>query len=188
MSIPYLSGHPFLQCTRFCINGCSDSIVSIPYLSGHPFLHQQLFLRLELTDVCQSPIYRDTHFYTAELASKKPIISNVSIPYLSGHPFLRKYRWVPSSQKKPCQSPIYRDTHFYSSAYWILRNYKKSAVSIPYLSGHPFLHSRNSEYNLWSGLCQSPIYRDTHFYPHPQNRLILCGLPASILQVFIRQF
>ena len=35
-------------------------------------------------------------------------------------------------------------------------------------------------------MCQSPIYRDTHFYP--QNCLILCGLPASILQVFIRQF
>ena len=37
-------------------------------------------------------------------------------------------------------------------------------------------------------MCQSPIYRDTHFYPHPKNCLILCGLPASILQVFIRQF
>ena len=61
-------------------------------------------------------------------------------------------------------------------------------MSIPYLSGHPFLHTAEKGMAEIKELCQSPIYRDTHFYPHPKNCLILCGLPASILQVFIRQF
>ena len=92
--------------------------------------------------------------------SKKP--KDVSIPYLSGHPFLLK-------------------------ADEVIENIED--VSIPYLSGHPFLPREKSlfaRFRDW--LCQSPIYRDTHFYPPPQNCLILCGLPASILQVFIRQF
>ena len=134
--IPYLSGHPFLLTFQKSMSTGYD--VSIPYLSGHPFLQETYLSNGKIIYLlCQSPIYRDTHFYQDELAGTENRI-NVSIPYLSGHPFLH--------------------TTFLAAS------------------------------ELCISECQSPIYRDTHFYPHPQNCLILCGLPASILQVFIRQF
>ena len=39
-----------------------------------------------------------------------------------------------------------------------------SNVSIPYLSGHPFLQADDEAENNSEKMCQSPIYRDTHFY------------------------
>ena len=38
--------------------------------------------------VCQSPICRDTHFYTGNGTSTGGKRLLVSIPYMSGHPFL----------------------------------------------------------------------------------------------------
>ncbi len=52
--------------TRFKDALYLDPIVSIPYLSGHPFL-QNHNKKTKTYFVCQSPIYRDTHFY--DLAS-----------------------------------------------------------------------------------------------------------------------
>ena len=89
--------------------------VSIPYLSGHPFLRTPLYGVWALTSkVCQSPIYRDTHFYIGKDPVALYLNDDVSIPYLSGHPFLHTASAV-------CNS--------------------NSNVSIPYLSGHPFLQS-----------------------------------------------
>ena len=39
--------------------------------------------------MCQSPIYRDTHFYRDMSDAEGSDDDDVSIPYLSGHPFLR---------------------------------------------------------------------------------------------------
>ena len=39
-----------------------------------------------------------------------------------------------------CQSPIYQDTHFYKDIE-NMRYFEIEFVSIPYLSGHPFLPS-----------------------------------------------
>ena len=61
-----------------------------------------------------------------------------------------------------CQSPIHRDTHFYKAE--INGEVKRIYVSIPYTSGHPFLHREAEENYLQYPLCQSPIHRDTHFY------------------------
>ena len=87
----------------------------IPYLSGHPFLHWP-HLVCNTVDYCQcqSPIYQDTHFYDNMPKSPKIILDIV------------------------CQSPIYQDTHFYQ----LMENsstFTEPIVSIPYLSGHPFL-------------------------------------------------
>ncbi len=112
--------------------------VSIPYLSGHPFLHKtpRVDGGAHLT-TCQSPIYRDTHFYSEGKweATKDPV--PVSIPYLSGHPFLQKMTAITITNFM-CQSPIYRDTHFYIGG-TPLATIIGRIVSIPYLSGHPFL-------------------------------------------------
>ena len=206
MSIPYLSGHPFLRVVeKATVNPVS--IVSIPYLSGHPFLplwsylywhlllvcvnplsigtpistHFHKELRALSHIVCQSPIYRDTHFYMkneyivvtgcvnplsigtpiSTFAAPEPKMENpriVSIPYLSGHPFLLSINCMDSTRQIPCQSPIYRDTHFYSPG-------------------------RRKTSRKHSEMCQSPIYRDTHFYRcflRAMLRTYWCVNPLSI--------
>ena len=112
VSIPYLSGHPFLHDSN-CWWTTYDT-VSIPYLSGHPFLQTDAFRQVLLRQksvnplsigtpiatnmktindlkksLCQSPIYRDTHFYREGMTALLIVLLLVSIPYLSGHPFLR---------------------------------------------------------------------------------------------------
>ena len=86
VSIPYLSGHPFLPELGPAAAALIDR-VSIPYLSGHPFLPSQKGNPFS-SQLCQSPIYRDTHFYYVVKAKKRDNHKTVSIPYLSGHPFL----------------------------------------------------------------------------------------------------
>ena len=186
--------------------------------------------------MCQSPIYRDTHFYeqgeelwkmlkcvnplsigtpisTHSRASVAPVIPHLRVNPLSiGTPISTvrpKERWIATLT---CVNPLSIgtpiSTHSNSN-----RGGIGITVSIPYPSGHPFLRfllpwresimakcvnplsigtpistSVRLETTMCQRMCQSPIHRDTHFYPHPQNCLILCGLPASILQVFIRQF
>ena len=67
-------------------------------------------------NVCQSPIYRDTHFYEADAKAET------------------------EGEAEVCQSPIYRDTHFYAIVVFVVY-LDFFFVSIPYLSGHPFLPS-----------------------------------------------
>ena len=38
-------------------------VVSIPYTSGHPFLQKLSAFSFSIAIGCQSPIHRDTHFY-----------------------------------------------------------------------------------------------------------------------------
>ena len=86
MSIPYLTGHPFLRNIRYPFLSCLA--VSIPYLTGHPFL---LPFRKVLSDLfchCVNPLSNRT-----PISTKNEIINavrkhSVSIPYLTGHPFL----------------------------------------------------------------------------------------------------
>ena len=89
--------------------------VSIPYMSGHPFLQNAEWGCGRPCWRCQSPIYRDTHFYQED--------GRVDIDLSA-----------------VCQSPIYRDTHFYVTI-WSSCSWQWYHVSIPYLSGHPFLPS-----------------------------------------------
>ena len=120
-----------------------EQIVSIPYLSGHPFLHNffrggniccvnPLSIRTPISTVkknldrcqnlmCQSPIYQDTHFYDGTMIDFSKYGCSVSIPYLSGHPFLHTMRiaLLGGSSGGLCQSPIYQDTHFYSVSSWM---------------------------------------------------------------------
>ena len=66
VSIPYLSGHPFLQGIakmrennpKACVNPLSIGTPISTLLSTTDSL---------VSDLCQSPIYRDTHFYKAHL-------------------------------------------------------------------------------------------------------------------------
>ena len=82
-----------------------------------------------------------------------------------------------------CQSPICRDTHFYCGYH--LNIDASIPVSIPYLSGHPFLPPL---YGVWAltpkTMCQSPIYRDTHFYHRKDLAIAVqkvdCVNPLSI--------
>ena len=118
------------------------------------------------SELCQSPIYRDTHFYEPRGWWSARTKIEVSIPYLSGHPFL-PYREEEGGLliEYVCQSPIYRDTHFYGAPRSPAVSLKPIPVSIPYLSGHPFLLYANDGWDgKFTDLCQSPIYRDTHFY------------------------
>ena len=119
------------------INGYYLCNVSIPYLSGHPFLLLMLTAK-EIRTMCQSPIYRDTHFYHEEIAERNPELVT-------------------------CQSPIYRDTHFYNPARF-LRHREIGCVN-PLSIGTPI--STLFPWKRFfpeSKMCQSPIYRDTHFY------------------------
>ena len=191
VSIPYLSGHPFLQTYQFESRKIGN-VVSIPYLSGHPFLRlKRCSLKGKAGDV-SIPYLSGHPFLPSSLSF--PVTSqsrNVSIPYLSGHPFLQTlfsersllvgYCVNPLSIGTPistaaatwepyltdaCQSPIYRDTHFY----YFKKNNKLdySLVSIPYLSGHPFLQTLFSERSLLVGYCVNPLSIGT---PISTNRL-----------------
>ena len=136
--------------------------VSIPYLSGHPFLPDEADAIVETDNtVCQSPIYRDTHFYgIALLMGISTFI--VSIPYLSGHPFLQVANIESESYISGCQSPIYRDTHFYPRREYVIFD-KELCQSPIYRDTHFYSLSGNGGRSEQE-LCQSPIYRDTHFY------------------------
>ena len=88
VSIPYLSGHPFLQVLHENKEKLVISVVSIPYLSGHPFLQESQVLLL--SDSRVNPLSIGTPISTFVFAEQNHLIINfVSIPYLSGHPFLR---------------------------------------------------------------------------------------------------
>ena len=87
--------------------------------------------------MCQSPIYRDTHFYrVAEIATA--ICAICVNPLSIGTPISTARIVKQNTIIVMCQSPIYRDTHFY----------KYAAIG-----GTPLV-----------SVCQSPICRDTHFY------------------------
>ena len=47
-------------------------------------------LNISSIAMCQSPIYRDTHFYAYPIICQEYNCDHVSIPYLLGHPFLRQ--------------------------------------------------------------------------------------------------
>ena len=109
------------------------------------------------------PIYRDTHFYDLE-HEEKTFICPVSIPYLSGHPFLptrSSCAWQPPSH---CVNPLSIGTPISTFCCHPPPLGTFYSVSIPYLSGHPFLPGILRKNRCWNRLCQSPIYRDTHFY------------------------
>ena len=112
--------------------------------------------------MCQSPIYRDTHFYADWLQSTSWKKLHVSIPYLSGHPFLRRKSLIVKISNK-CVNPLSIGTPI--STYCNICSSGNRLVSIPYLSGHPFLLLFDEFYiHIATNMCQSPIYRDTHFY------------------------
>ena len=84
--------------------------VSIPYTSGHPFLQQHSQFGIHIYRMCQSPIHRDTHFYariTSLYTLRRKI---VSIPYTSGHPFLRGWVGDLAHPGLPCVNPLYIGT------------------------------------------------------------------------------
>ena len=132
---------------------------------------------------CQSPIYRDTHFYELKCQNCGASELCQSPIYRDTH-FYGNKKWGNKNMYSLCQSPIYRDTHFYEPrGWWSART--KIEVSIPYLSGHPFLPLMNNKSTAaGKEMCQSPIYRDTHFY-HIERRkgvssLNMCVNPLSI--------
>ena len=162
MSIPYPSGHPFLRYGNRKGRIGRYPVCQSPIHRDTHFYAIYVREKGKLTKMCQSPIHRDTHFYMRTqsrcLTSSMICVNPLSI----GTPISTVRRFMSKKKHdKLCQSPIHRDTHFYL------------LLSI---------------LGIMAILCQSPIHWDTHFYPHPENCLILCGLPASILQVFIRQF
>ncbi len=112
---------------------------------------------------CQSPIYRDTHFYGGKDFMIAIVGGLVSIPYLSGHPFLLLtliFGTITGIWK--CQSPIYRDTHFYMYASMFE---KARLICVNPLSiGTPISTRLCIGHAIMKKKCQSPIYRDTHFY------------------------
>ena len=110
VSIPYPSGHPFLQSHKW-INWLSVWCVN-PLSIGTPISTKWLWVLKWQLGLCQSPIHRDTHFYGRK-----------------GEKMYAGY---------VCQSPIHRDTHFYQNK--CNEEARTGKVSIPYPSGHPFLH------------------------------------------------
>ena len=82
-----------------------------------------------------------------------------------------------------CQSPIYRDTHFYvnTDGYLLVKKSRVNPLSI----GTPISTLALTGYLeiIKKALCQSPIYRDTHFYIHGIVSIIygaVCVNPLSI--------
>ena len=62
--------------------------VSIPYLSGHPFLPGQGVLIRKPVVPVSIPYLPGPPFLPAPAARDQTLDTPVSIPYLSGHPFL----------------------------------------------------------------------------------------------------
>ena len=142
MSIPYLSGHPFLPIITAWTRQPGGSVN--PLSIGTPISTEVPESYSAKLALCQSPIYRDTHFYVRihpkgmavkvdcvnPLSIGTPISTtansghsswkrNVSIPYLSGHPFLQRIFDGKIEKGWLCQSPIYRDTHFYFNIFCV---------------------------------------------------------------------
>ena len=119
--------------------------------------YKKIAICIGVAGLCQSPIYRDTHFYHEEIAERNPELVT-------------------------CQSPIYRDTHFYASLFCLL--YGKQISVNPLSIGTPISTKGKSGRDMYtSEMCQSPIYRDTHFYDAPPLQLNigeLCVNPPSI--------
>ena len=86
--------------------------MSIPYLSGHPFLPIVTSVLLGIV-LCQSPIYRDTHFYFCSTSFIYILQQTCVNPLSIGTPISTGIIMGPVIATKTCQSPIYRDTHFY---------------------------------------------------------------------------
>ena len=178
VSIPYTSGHPFLQTPEgegqwavlICVNplyirtpistwrltmsisGQLPMSVNPLYIGTPISTALELIVILMIKDV--SIPYTSGHPFLRRLGFNRHHIFFVSIPYTSGHPFLQERPSNQGLKKVLCQSPIHRATHFYNSV-------------------------SNMNY-LWTQLCQSPIHRDTHFYGkryHPDD---LCVDSVSI--------
>ena len=66
--------------------------------------------------MCQSPIYRDTHFYEEVAGYIGETLACVN-PLSIGTPISTKGYATIDEVKALCQSPIYRDTHFYQVLY-----------------------------------------------------------------------
>ncbi len=113
-----------------------------PLSIGTPISTARLFsITFLFVEMCQSPIYRDTHFYITKMTirfteTEKDRVNPLSIGTPISTPMFPK--WEVARFGQLCQSPIYRDTHFYENHVDLIK-----------------------QRNL---LCQSPIYRDTHFY------------------------
>ena len=161
MSIPYLSGHPFLQRKGSSGNGPKLRCVN-PLSIGTPISTWAPFSIWSV--MCQSPIHRDTHFYGSKrsrsprnMARVNPLsigtpistLANylvvflhvlVSIPYPSGHPFL-PYADLFDKRRYNVSIP-YLSGHPFLQKKIRERGQISGLVSIPYLSGHPFLHRR----------------------------------------------
>ena len=63
--------------------------------------------------VCQSPIYRDTHFYKKVQAKLFIPLYKCQSPIYRDTHFYDEIRYALRVWSGLCQSPIYRDTHFY---------------------------------------------------------------------------
>ena len=183
---PLSIGTPISTC--ICLPALwSRKVVSIPYLSGHPFLRRKM-LSFFVLILGVNPLSIGTPISTWRVPERlwkgywsvNPL--SIGTPISTG-----KGPFIGNLHRTMCQSPIYRDTHFYWGLRdsFLLRNW---TVSIPYLSGHPFLPWNPVPLKRWrkkcvnplsigtpistrysplrgsSVLCQSPIYRDTHFY------------------------
>ena len=83
-----------------------NNSVSIPYLSGHPFLQGLIKYGVTKNEMCQSPIYQDTPFYFENKRRRFEHKDNVSIPYLSGHPFLLEAINNTVDIKTNCVNPL----------------------------------------------------------------------------------
>ena len=144
--------------------------------------YKKIAICIGVAGLCQSPIYRDTHFYHEEIAERNPELVT-------------------------CQSPIYRDTHFYASLFCLLYGKqicvnplsigtpistgsqlvrKHILISVNPLSiGTPISTKGKSGRDMYtSEMCQSPIYRDTHFYDQTRDGICRrerrCVNPLSI--------
>lgn len=60
----------------------------------------------------------------------------------------------------------------------------KYSVSMPSNGQPSFLPRFGTHQSYGQTRCQCPLTGNHHFYPPPQNILILCGFPASISEVF----
>ena len=168
VSIPYLSGHPFLQegiLSKFKRFGSCQSPI---YRDTH-FYGYESMVRIVGAE-CQSPIYRDTHFYKIEAAEAAQETNTVSIPYLSGHPFLPIRITMCPCCEEACVNPLSIGTPISTIRYTTDMS-RTSIVSIPYLSGHPFLRNVCGVFKR-DGSCVNPLSIGTPISTSPASGLM----------------
>ena len=179
----YLSIIISISTNRLIIVGILSITCINPPFIGTPISTQKMEISIVILLLCQSPIYRDTHFYSCGRHWRLSSVQCVSIPYLSGHPFLHLDIGLIRTVTPTCVNPLSIGTPI--STKIILNLIVIKIISVNPLSiGTPIsTGGQKMKKTSIERLCQSPIYRDTHFYCRQKGtlkQLVGCVNPLSI--------